>query len=47
LGTDFAVPDKQLNLRWNIFGSFLLVVVGLGGFLLYQKTKEKKITYSK
>lgn len=48
LGGDFAVPDRTTELTgWYISGSLLLIVVALGGYLLYQKTKEKKIIYSK
>ena len=47
LGTDFSVPDRTTELTgWYISGSLLLVVIALGGYLLYRKTKEKSVTYS-
>lgn len=48
LGGDFAVLDKTTELTgWYVAGSLFLMVVVLGGYLLYQKSKEKNILYSK
>jgi hypothetical protein len=48
LGADFAVLDRTTEFTsWYIAGSLLLIAVALGGYLIYQKTKNKNIVYSK